>query len=293
MTKPIYDLHPEHGEVFAEYGNLLEEIVNFGTHILSWDIDRAKGGDEHLPVFLIFRNILEHMDAISILIRKSSVEPCKNLLRVMFESIMNLEYMLETDTKRRGLAFLISGYHAELKFIEKISKGTVANHQLKQKFKADKSMPALPPITVAGMVEQAALIETMLKLDVYKEVESEYRRLVATGKNNPPWYQLFGGPPNIDQLATRISRQGLYEVFYRAWSATVHGHNVVKGNVTNGTDAGIAQIRHPKDAKQVALHAANLTLILFHLFITKRVSSEMPKFRSWYKSVQAEIVKLR
>lgn len=212
----------------------------------------------------------------------------------MFESILNLEYMLESDTHRRALAFLVCGYHHELNFIDKISKGSTAHHQLKQKFNADKTMPAgLPAVAVPGQEVQAGLIEKILQHPVYQEVEKEYQKIIASGKKPPSWYQLFGGPPNIDQLANKLKRQGLYEIFYRAWSGTVHGQNVVKGNVTKGTDAGVVQIRHPKDAQQVALHACNLILILYQLFIKQRLPAELPKLSIWYKSIQPEIIKLR
>jgi len=294
MTKPINDLHPNMGEIFKGYSDLLAEVVNFGTHILSWDIDQANGGDEQLPVLLIFRNILEHLDAVSLLIRQSSVEPSKNLLRVMFESLLNLEYMLDNDCERRGLAFLVCGYHTELKFIEKISEDTAAHYQLKQKFKADKSMPSgLPSINIPGKREQEQRILKILALPLYREAEAEYQALLSAGKKNPSWYQLFGGPPNIDQLATKLNRQGLYELLYRTWSNTIHGQNVIKGNMTNGIDTGVAQIRNPRDAKQVTLHACNIALLLFQFFITKRLPQEKNKLSIWYKTVQPEISKLR
>lgn len=53
----------------------------------------------------------------------------------------------------------------------------------------------------------------MLDLPLYKEVETEYQKVVASGKKKPAWYQLYGGPPNLEQLATRLNRQGMYEIF--------------------------------------------------------------------------------
>ena len=92
--------------------------------------------------------------------------------------------MLESDTKRRGLAFLVCNYHKELKFIEKITKGSVTNKQMKQKLKADKTISSgLPLSNIPGIDTQTKLIEGMLKLPLYQEVEAEYKRFTATGKN--------------------------------------------------------------------------------------------------------------
>ncbi|PYF68415.1 hypothetical protein B0O44_11329 [Pedobacter nutrimenti] len=172
--------------------------------------------------------------------------------------------------------------------------GSDANKQMSQKMKADKIMPSgLAISNIPGIDAQSKLIRDMLDLPLYKEVETEYQKVVASGKKKPAWYQLYGGPPNLEQLATRLNRQGMYEIFYRAWSGSVHGQEVIKGNLTTGADAGVVQLRNPKDAQQVTLHAHNLILILYHLFVEKRLPQEMDKFKSWYMSIRGNLEQLR
>jgi len=147
MTKPVIELHPVDDQdqnlltLLTQFSSSMDELVNFGTHILSWDLAEATGGDENLPVTLIFRNILGNLNAISILVKRSGIYPVKYTTGC-FESILGLEYMLNLDSRRRALAFLITDYHKELKLSTKLTQGQQSYVQLKQKarFKAIKNM---------------------------------------------------------------------------------------------------------------------------------------------------------
>jgi hypothetical protein len=121
-TKPVFELHPgldhldpQKKNTLNTYSAGIDELVSFGTHVLSWGLEATNGRDEVIPQLMIFRNILENLDAISVLVRAGSIDPCKSLLRVVLESVLNLEFMLQGAVERNGLAFLICNYHSENK----------------------------------------------------------------------------------------------------------------------------------------------------------------------------------
>lgn len=100
-------------------------------------------------------------------------------------------------------------------------------------------MPSVLPIVSIPVVDaQSELIRDVLNFPLYQEAETEYQRVLASGKKKPAWHQLFEGPPNLEQLATRLNRQGMYEIFYRAWSGSVHGREVIMGNLTTFEEHG-------------------------------------------------------
>lgn len=294
-TLPIQELHPGKGpltaeikEILAGFSNGVNEVVNFGTHILKWDVELASGSDENIPIFMIFRNILENLDAIAILIRESSVDPCKSLLRVALEAVLNLEYLLKGNLHRNGLAFLVCTYHKELKLCQQLSDGSQQYSQLRGKLQSDKTLPddILPP-EINGLSAHVENIERMLGLPLYGEVEAEYQRLKSMGINNPAWHQLFEGPRTIENLAKDVNRQGLYEVLYRGWSGSVHGADILKGKfgMVDG-DFTVTQIRYLKDVQMVTQYAVSMGIIAFNVLISQRIPSRQPNLDKWYLSIR-------
>jgi hypothetical protein len=88
LPREINDDHLR--EILTQLALGLEQAVNFGTHILKWlaEIDTS---ERHRTVFImLLRQYLELLDAVSILVRQSSIDPCKILLRSMFEILLYL-----------------------------------------------------------------------------------------------------------------------------------------------------------------------------------------------------------
>lgn len=101
-------------EILAQLSLGLDRTANFGTHLLKWVAD-VDSPERHRIVFtMLLRQYLELLDAISILVRQSSIDPCKLLLRSMFEVFLSMEYMLQEDTKRRASAFVVVYIHGLL-----------------------------------------------------------------------------------------------------------------------------------------------------------------------------------
>ncbi|AMP98921.1 hypothetical protein AY601_2015 [Pedobacter cryoconitis] len=290
-TKPVFELHPglDHLDSLEKntlnnYSQGIDELVNYGTHVLSWGLDATDGGDEIIPQLMIFRNILENLDAISVLVRAGSIDPCKSLLRVVLESVLNLEFMFQGEIERNGLAFLICNYHSENKLTEKLTPGKEQFKQLRRKLRADRSLPddMLPP-TIAGLPAHRENLKNLIAHPLYEKVEAEYQRTIASGIRNPAWYQLFGGPPTIEQLAEKLSHQGFYEVLYRGWSGSIHGEDILKGKF--GMEDGhftISQIRLLTDTKTVTQFACSLGLIAYRAYISHRMPHREIDVAEWY-----------
>jgi hypothetical protein len=106
-------------EILNQYSSALEELVNFASQVAKWCTGKIHGGEELAPLHLSFRHIFELIDAISMLVKNSIIEPCKNLLRSVFESVLAVRYILEKDTDIRGTDFMTCCWHHEINELRK------------------------------------------------------------------------------------------------------------------------------------------------------------------------------
>lgn len=301
MTEPINDIlpredkQPEVEQLLLEFSKGIDEVVNFGTHILKWEVSEATGSDENIPIAMMLRHILEMTDSLSILVKNSSIDPCKPILRGILETIFGLEYILQADTRNRALGFLVWHYHKELKLSKKLTPGEQANNQLKIKLQADNSTSTgitLP--IISALPQHIQNIQDLLALPLYATAEAEYQSLMARGASNPSWYQLFNGPRNIEQLATNLNRQGLYEVLYRGWSGPTHGTDIIQSKLSKSADGHgeIVQIRYVKDAQMVTQFAFNLSLITYQIMTDKRIVKHKTDYENWYLTIREFFMRL-
>jgi len=297
-TKPILDIlnrlieNEDTKRILSDYSSGVEELVNFGTHILNWDLQEATGKDENLPIVLMFRNFLEQLDAISILIKEGSIDPAKIIVRSLLESYLGLEYILEKDTNNRALGFLVWHYINELKLYKKLKPGTEEHANFKSKL--DKNGMQVPQIDKID--DHIKDVEYLLSLPIYSIALAEYKRIKGSGKSkkkNPNWFELFDGPENIENLANYLGKQTLYEAYYRSFSGTTHATNIIQGRVQLMEDKtpAIVQIRFVKDANLVVGAAFNITISMYFLMLQKRIPSHKADFKEWYVPEVSEYFK--
>lgn len=300
MTEPIFEIHPrkEKPEIEAlllEFSQGIDEVVNFGTHILKWDIEESTGVEENIPITMMLRHFLEMTDAISILVKNSSIDPCKPLLRGILETFLGLEYILERDTKNRALGFLIWHSHKNLKLSKKFTPGEKSNNLFMSKLKKDKILKGeMTPLDLPGFEEHILELDELISLPIYATAEREYQSFISQRKKEPAWFQLFNGPANIEQLANHLNRQALYEIPYRNWSGPTHGTDILTNKLSQSTDGNIeiVQIRFAKDAQIVTQYAFTISLLLYQLMTEKRIPKHKIHYANWYMTIQKLYLKL-
>ncbi|MGK0447478.1 MAG: hypothetical protein ACJA2M_001252 [Polaribacter sp.] len=290
MYKAIDDILPrDRTEVKTELEKLsssIENVVDFGTHLLKWQADRRLSGDDVIVPILFLRNILEIGDAISILIKNSSVDPVKPLLRTLMENSFGLEYLLEKDKKNRALAYNVWVAHKDLKFIEKLNVSTQVGKQFSNEIKKDKYVNELKS-DKHNLDAGKQNAKELLKLPHYIPIEKEYQRTKKKVKSNPMWYSLFDGPKNIEQLAKKLNYHTSYEINYRMLSDSVHANNNSKNKLfpnADGITTDIIQIRFPKDAQMLTISALNILVMTYSNFYLKELPNKEAEFLEWYSS---------
>lgn len=115
-TKPIEIILPvsiepkEFRDLIDLVSSTLDELVNYGTQVVHWvgNNPKFKKPDVDVPLVLLSRHILELVDSISILVKKSSIDPCKVLLRAALESMLYIKFITAERSEERCKAYLVS-----------------------------------------------------------------------------------------------------------------------------------------------------------------------------------------
>lgn len=291
-TEPVEELlrrtiePPGLEQTLAGFGTALDEMVNFGTHVLKWCLDLPRGDVENLPLPMLLRHFLELADAASMNIRVGSADPCKLLLRGALESLFAVEYILEDDTQRRSIAFLVYWQRRNLRQWRKYDPSTREGHRFREAIKKDQLIGKMVVPVPDDAAEHVANISRRLQEPPYREVELEYQRLrkQKRSQGEPRWYSLFGGPRNLWKLAEHLKLTGLYEVLYRPWSEAAHATDVIEGKFSVAQDGkgGVFQIRSPRDAQSVTSMALSMGIDIFRRIAEHFGPDYFLRYKSWY-----------
>lgn len=261
---------------------LIDGAVNFGTHILSWEIEKNTSHRENLISQVFFQNILEISDGISLLVKNSSIDNTKTLFRVLLENILYLEYLLENDFKKRALAYIVTTIHKEIKFFSKLDENTQAGKEFKAQLKKDKVFKNVPFIKFPTVGNRKESFENNLKIPAFLETEQEYQRTLTKTKN-PNWYSLYDGPNNLENLAKYLNHHSLYETFYRGYSEDIHISNIVKSNLVEKNGKIIMKsMRESYEARHIVSEVLTCLIIAYSNFVIKRIPEKSEIYENWH-----------
>lgn len=287
MKYPVIDniLPRENNQqlVLDNVSKLIDEAIDFGTNLQKWQLEKNSNSDENIVPILFFRNILSVSDGISVLIKNSSIDNAKSLVRVLMESVFSLEYLLQENTKNRALSYFVWNAHRDLKFLEQLNPNTESGKQFKAKIAKDRFAKDTEFKKHPEFIAAKRNAEELLKLPDYIPVEEEYQRTCAK-KKNPNWFTLYDGPVDFEQLCSKINLDGFYQLHYRSYSRNIHSTSVHKDVFfpnENGTQ-DIIQIRYSKDCLAVSVDTINLLIVAFMTVIGKLIPEKNDDYLNWY-----------
>ena len=288
-TKPIEDLIPrempaEIEKALNQFADLIDETVSFGSHVFAWCISTVKKGDEHAPIFLTFRHILELLDATAILIRKSSLEPCKIILRALFESILAIGYLFEENTEQRGKDFLIWYKYHELKYYRRHNPKDDLYKIFSSKISKDKLAEKIAIFEIPNIEEELKKIEKTINHSSFSESKIEYERYKKENGTPRWWFNLHGGPKNVEKLADHLKKTAFYETLYRHWSDFMHGTDIMRNkiSISESGEALFSQIRLPIGSEAITSLTVGFALEALNLLIDKYAKDKMGEKKNWY-----------
>ncbi|MCK8494608.1 DUF5677 domain-containing protein [Spirosoma sp. RP8] len=285
-------------QAISLYTEGLDEFVNFGTHFLDWELKRNEIEITDVVVTSMFRRILEIVDSISILLKEGAADPCKVLLRSLFEIVLSFEYLLKEDTKRRAQCYRYSTYNKQLIFNKRHSPKHPSYKDYQQSYSRGqvfKNVPTVPDLE--GRIEE---LQKLIDRPDYAEIKAEFVRV-----GNGSWFTPFSdltnrnskGKPTllkkIQDLAEYLNKFDLYEILYKDWSNSVHGSDTITGTFFMNKEQQLLSmmaLRQPVIAHEVT----NITFRLVELTIglmTKRNHNQFGDVVWWVKSFHVNYTK--
>lgn len=285
------DLDPKVAEILMKYSEFLEEIVNYGSNIMTWKPNDYLKGDEALPISLFLRNYLSYVDACSILVKYSSIEPCNGLLRTSFENLLYILYLIDDPYGQKGLSYIIWNAFEKKKILNKYDGTSNTYFELAEGFKKTVLFKDEMPPVLKDVDKFKENNKRLLDSNKYSAVVKEYYRTKNKAKGSLfYWYSMFDGPLKIRDLSTKLDLEPFYESLYKNWSSSTHGTSVIDGIVVadeNGI-AQIYQIRLPFDAETVTGLCTNLSVLLFSKYINAKHPEKQNEFKEWYTEFREE-----
>ena len=306
MTKSINEILPREinsgiAELLINFSDLIDEVINYGTHILKWLVNVSRGGDEQIPLTMFFREMLEKADSISILIRNSSVDPSKGIVRSLFELHLYISYLTEKYFNDRSMAFLVWHTKNKIQTNRVFQKGNQEFKNLQKQIENDNSISDSNLLqNLPSSKKILKNLNTLLKRPEYQKALKEYEK-TKTKIKNPSWYSLFNGPRNIQQLSIHLKMTVLYEIIYRSWSSSVHNTDIINGKIVrsqkseNDEDkvaADIIQLRLPKDAQTVSAYTLVLLIKTFNVIIDSKIVGKKLEYEKWYLTIREHLFKV-
>lgn len=117
------------------------------------------------------------------------------------------------------------------------------------------------------------------------EAKHEYFRVKKQRGGKPKFYQLFGGPNDLEQLARYLGRSGQYAILYRAWSRTSHAGDL-RRQLREGDlgSVAIAALRDPSEMLTTYVWAISFGLSGIRKMLEHHRPGEIERgtFRDWY-----------
>jgi hypothetical protein len=263
-------------------------MVNFGSNLIKWDVEIVRGEEEILPPILFLRNYLEYLDACSILMKQSSIEPSKSILRTLLENFLSIEYLLAEKNHERSLSFLVWNSFENRKLLLSMDGKSENYKKLQSAFQKDKLFNDISALVFPNIESGIKNNEELMKSEKYKTTVKEYYRTKnKLGGKNPFWYSLYDGPLKIEKLAYNLGFNVYYELLYRIFSSSTHGNEIMQGKIAKNKQKGIDifQIRLSTGSKNIISFCIALTTYLFKTYINRRLPTKKEEFDSWVQTI--------
>jgi hypothetical protein len=256
---------------------LLDDLVNVGSNILDCDDSGNDWIDTNPPVMLL-RNYFELVDAISILIKNSSPDPSRVLLRSLTENYLSLSYILKENIREKCKAFIVADMLDQLIIIDRMI------------YNENNGITPKKVVSVNGKQYTFSEIKneriSLLNNEHFKDTYLQFIKLKKVRKNKdiyPKWYSLQNGPSSIYTLAVSLGETDMYDILYSKLSADTHVANVISGKISSDEsgNAAVHQIRSWKNTHLVTTYTISLTLKMYKNYIEKRSTKFASQYNKW------------
>ena len=178
-------------------------------------------------IILFIRKIMEQLDAINVLYSEGIFVPAQIILRSLVENIVEVEFILKEDTRKRAAAYFLERHYQELDR-EKDFKGEDLE------------------------VKKQALERVIKSKEVFKEIDTDRkeklekkRKRRKSGSVYIQWYEVCSNITSFRGLMKAVGYEKYYDDIYGSLSLETHGLNVTMEMMVNKDGILSKCIRNP------------------------------------------------
>lgn len=280
--------NPDLERVLNAFADALASSITLVDEVISEHLSGIREVDPYeLVPHMLLREGVQVVDAISILVRESSVEPCKPLLRTLLEIELQLEYLLE-DTTKRSKAFWVAKLHQDINLLKRLDPSTQQGKEWRKHYRNDVLLRH-NSVRDHNTGDMIANIEAELTTAPLSKTNAEYLRSKKDKRRN--WYSLHDGPRSIRDLAQSLSLLGTYETLYRLLSVATHASDPFSyGARSHPGKIGISKLRHPRDAGFIFRQTMSLISRMIMFFTKELAPGKTEAYARWWANNRTLIV---
>ena len=237
------DNNQEVNEIIEQASEVLSSlIIKYVEIINEMSYGVSKGSENFYTnqvVLLFCRKVAEQLDAINILISKTSFSQAEIILRSLVENAISLEFILDGDTDLKATSYFMQHHYDEISKKEQFIKA-LNGEGLADEVKAE---------LIAKVERKEASINSLVsKNELFRKINDERNKI----KNkNIKWYELFSGPKSFKQMMEAVNLGEYYESLYGGLSMETHGLNAAMGMDIDDECISLKLIREPFEGDSV------------------------------------------
>lgn len=256
---------------------LLEELVNYATHVFDRCQSSATGGqDEELGPLILYLDVVEMTDGVHTMIKDVCAGAAIPVLRSLFEAELYLDFLLSKKDPERSLAWLVDYATTRIDRLQRydpIKKSETKRRKKKGLLgptKKERELSALIRMEIKGL-------QNFLGQPHIVPVKAKIGRASR-------WYQPYGGGATLEQLANTLGRGDEYQKLYRYWSAVSHAGDLSRFLSVTSADAPAFQpLRDPTQVAEIASIASMIILRATRRMIARYRPTETRSLQEWYR----------
>ncbi|WP_121614771.1 DUF5677 domain-containing protein [Virgibacillus halodenitrificans] len=206
--------------------------------------------DEKIVIILLYRKIIEKLDAIFVLLDHKSEKAAESICRDMYENALYLKYIIE-DKDRQNIRAL-SYYFSHMK--DQITLGKTFVKKVKNKTKISEIVGDRKEVVLNELGERISRFNERTNENKFINIKIEWKKIEKSKKNKriyPNWYSLFNGPNNLKELSEKFGYREEYDIIYKIFSTQVHSANALNQIENIDGVAGIKNLRIYDDPRIV------------------------------------------
>lgn len=234
-------------------------------------------------IVLLYRDSIAHIDAFEQLSRLPSVEGMKVVLRTFFESKCLIEFILESETERRSIAYQTNYLMKRIRMYAQFDDSTEHGKQTQAELRKDRLFGGASVLHGMDTSDAIANLGQQLDREPYRSLEKELSR-----PEIKHWYSIDNGPKSFQDLCRRLSYPAAYELLYRRWSGTTHSETAYVDSFFADPDINegrVLGLRAIKGYQAVVDFAFPLMCDYLSRVTEKLMPNEYRRFARFYKNV--------